>query len=227
ELVRSFLTEGSVAILYDDTFDGVTDKGDALLAVADLIDAVGGTSRVGAIPMLDHANSMGARDLDILPEGTAGGSWGTPFTAQLQFPDSPVRAAFLLGANPMGREASPELETALRKLDLLVVHELFLTDTAKLADVILPAASFAEKAGTFTNTERRVQALKNAVPAPGIARPDWETLVDLSQYFESPLNYSLPREIWDEIAERVPAYQGVRYQDIGATGVRPQSLQPA
>jgi predicted molibdopterin-dependent oxidoreductase YjgC len=138
-----------------------------------------------------------------------------------------VRAAFVLGSNLVKGEPGLGLAEKLRGLDLLVVHELFLTDTARLADVILPAASFAEKLGTFTNTERRVQAITETVPAPGIARADWEILVDLSQYLERPLSYTLPGEIWAEIAAEVPAYRGLSLSEIGGTGARPRALQPA
>jgi len=80
--------------------------------------------------------------------------------------------------------------------------------------------------GTFTNTERRVQAVTETVPAPGIARADWEILVDLSQYLEQPLTYTLPAEIWAEIASEVPAYRGLSLSDVGRSGARPRVLQP-
>ena len=88
----------------------------------------------------------------------------------------------------------------------------------------MPAASFAEKIGTFTNTERRVQAITATVPAPGIARADWEILVDLSQYFEHALSYTVPQQIWAEIADTVPAYRGLSLSEIGPTGARPRAF---
>jgi predicted molibdopterin-dependent oxidoreductase YjgC len=104
---------------------------------------------------------------------------------------------------------------------------LMLTDSAKCADVILPAASFAEKIGTFTNTERRIQKLNVTVPTPGIARSDWEILVDLSQYFDRPLEYTLPDDIWNDIRTSVDKYAGVTYADLGLAGARPSALQLA
>ena len=86
---------------------------------------------------------------------------------------------YIMGDNPM--VASPDtttVEAGLRNLDFLVVQELFMSETARLADVVLPAAAFAEKDGTFTNTERRVQLLRKAVEAPGEARPDWRIVCD-------------------------------------------------
>jgi predicted molibdopterin-dependent oxidoreductase YjgC len=98
-----------------------------------------------------------------------------------------------------------------------------MTETAQLADVVLPVASFAEKFGTFTNTERRIQMITQCVPPPGIARSDWEILVDLSQSFEHPLDYFSPEQIWEDIREHVPAYAGLSYMDIGPGGVRPEA----
>jgi NADH-quinone oxidoreductase subunit G len=227
DLVQATLKEGPFAVIYDDSFTGVTDKGDAVSALASVVDALGTIGSVGTLPLLDACNSMGARDLDVLPITDTGASWGVPLVQQLMSPGSPVRAAFVLGSNLVKGEPGLGLAEKLRGLDLLVVHELFLTDTARLADVILPAASFAEKLGTFTNTERRVQAITETVPAPGIARADWEILVDLSQYLERPLSYTLPGEIWAEIAAEVPAYRGLSLSEIGGTGARPRALQPA
>ena len=226
DLVQTYIGDGAIALLYDDSFDGVEDKGDALQAVAELLDALGASGgSVGTIPMLDDCNSMGARDLGVFPANPAGGSWGPSVLSDLLSPDSLVRAAFVLGSNLARDVQDPGMTRRLQELHLLVVHELMMTETARLADVVLPAASFAEKLGTFTNTEGRVQALSIAVPSPGIARPDWEILVDLSQYFDRPLEYSLPQDIWDDIRRSVAKYDGVAYDDLGARGIRPASLQ--
>jgi predicted molibdopterin-dependent oxidoreductase YjgC len=106
---------------------------------------------------------------------------------------------------------------------------MMMTDTARLADVILPAASFAEKTGTFTNSERRVQRLFETVPSPGMARAEWQIFVDLSQYFEHPLDFVRPDDIWDDIRAAVARYGDIGYTDIGLTGARPRglALQPA
>jgi len=83
---------------------------------------------------------------------------------------------------------------ALKSLDFLVVQDIFLTETARLAHLVLPGVSFAEKDGTFTNTERRVQRVRQAVPATGEARPDWEIIADLSTRMGLPLNYKNARK---------------------------------
>jgi NADH-quinone oxidoreductase subunit G len=217
--------EGPFVVVYDDAFDGVVDKGDAVAAIASLVGALRARGTVGVLPLLDDCNSMGARDLGVGPGSASSVDWGRSVVDELASPDSPIRAAFLLGANLVEDAATPDVAAALARLDLLVVHELFLTDTARLADVILPAASFAEKTGTFTNSERRVQAIAETVPAPGIARADWEILVDLSQYMERQLDFTLPQEVFNRIAIEVPAYGGLSLEQLGATGARPRALQ--
>lgn len=227
DIATNYLQDGPIAILYDDTFAGIEDKGDALSAVSAFVDAVAAATEVGTIPVLDDCNSMGARDLGVVPGGPDGSEWGTPVLTRLLADGSRVRAAFLLGTNPAADLDDVSVIRRLQQLELLVVHELVMTETARHADVILPAASFAEKVGTFTNTERRVQKLSMAVPSPGIARADWEILVDLSQYFERPLEYGTPEQVWEDIRGAVPKYAGIAYADVGARGVMPSVLQPA
>jgi NADH-quinone oxidoreductase subunit G len=217
--------EGPIAIVYDDTFAGVTDKGAALDALAGLVAALADRS-VGTLPLLQASNSMGARDLGLFPG--AGPAWGAPIAGRLAQTGSEVRAAFVLGAN-LAAELDDATVEGLRALDLLVVTEMMMTDTARLADVILPAASFAEKTGTFTNSERRVQRLFETVPSPGMARAEWQIFVDLSQYFGHPLDFVRPDDIWDNIRAAVARYGDIGYTDIGLTGARPRglALQPA
>lgn len=213
EMAQTYLREGTITLLYDDSFEGVTDKGEALAAVDELLAALRGRGDAGVIPMLDDCNSMGARDLQVTPGGTG---WAPSELDRMLVPNSGVRAAFVFGAN-LARDDSGAAD-ALRRLDFLVVSELMLTETARLADVILPAASFAEKRGTITNTERRVQAIHDNVPAPGIARADWDILTDLSQYFPKPLEYAMPDEVWSDIRRAVPYYAGIAYGDLGPGG---------
>jgi len=218
--LASLLGAGPTVIVYDDAFDGIADKSGALEAVADLADAVAAAGSIGVLPMLDECNSMGARDLGLFP---AGASFTPSLADALGRGEGGVRALFALGVDLA--HAVPGAIGALQALDLLVVTGLMMTDTARLAHVVLPTASFAEKTGTFTNAERRVQLVQPAVPRPGIARPEWEILVDLSQAFDRPLDYALPEEIWDAIGSANPAYAGVRHEDIGPRGTRPQAMQ--
>jgi predicted molibdopterin-dependent oxidoreductase YjgC len=126
-----------------------------------------------------------------------------------------VRALYLVGENALLTEPDMSVtETVMRGLDLLVVQDLFLTDTARLADVVLPAASFAEKDGTFTNTERRVQRIRKAVEPPGRAMADWQIVSALSERLGYPMRYAHPAEIMAEIARLVPIYGGISYDRL-------------
>ena len=120
-----------------------------------------------------------------------------------------------MGENPM--VSDPDLkhvEKSLDNLEFLVVQDIFLTETAQMADVVLPAASFAEKDGTFTNTERRVQRVRKGVKPPGNARADWEIIADLSTRMGYERRYRSAEEIFEEIAKLTPSYAGISYQRL-------------
>jgi formate dehydrogenase alpha subunit len=118
-----------------------------------------------------------------------------------------LKAMFIVGENPVGSlPAQVRAEESLRKLDLLVCQELFLTETAALAHVVLPVASWMEKSGTFTNTEGHVQAVRPSIEPIGESRPDWEIFVALSILLESPLEYAESKEILKEIRSLITGY---------------------
>jgi len=126
-----------------------------------------------------------------------------------------------MGENPM--VSDPDLnhvKAALEKLDFLVVQDIFLTETAKLADVILPATSFAEEDGTFTNTERRVQLLKPAVKAPGEARSDWKIICDIASRMGYEMKYDSTAEIMEEVASLTPIYGGITHDRLMGNGLQ-------
>ncbi len=123
-----------------------------------------------------------------------------------------VKALYIMGENPL--LSDPDLshvEEALKQLDFLVVQDIFPTETAQFADVVLPSASFAEKDGTFTNTERRVQRVRKAVEPPGTARQDWEILSDLLNRMGVPARYGSAGDIMEEIRRVTPSYRGITY----------------
>jgi formate dehydrogenase alpha subunit len=118
-----------------------------------------------------------------------------------------IKSLFVIGENPVGSlPPQTRVKEALGKLDLLVCQELFLTETAALAHVVLPAASAMEKAGTFTNTEGHVQAVRPAIDPVGDSRPDWEILSALSVFLGAPLEYAEAKEILKEIRAVIPGY---------------------
>jgi len=112
------------------------------------------------------------------------------------------------------------VEEALRELDLLIVQDIFLTETAQLADVVLPAAGFAEKDGTFTNTERRVQRVRQALEPPGAARVDWQITCDLARRLGYDMSYPGVAAIQDEIAALVPQFGGITYDRLEEGGLQ-------
>src|SRR5438552_812527 len=119
-----------------------------------------------------------------------------------------LKALIVIGENPVrSLPASLKVAEALEKLELLVVQELFLTETARLADVVLPACSYAEKNGTFTNSEGSVQKVRQGLDPLGDSRPDWEILSSLSVLMGYPLEYGDAKEILKEIREAIPGYR--------------------
>jgi formate dehydrogenase alpha subunit len=126
-----------------------------------------------------------------------------------------IKFLYIMGENPM--VSDPDLhhvEDALKKTDFLVVQDIFLTETAQLADVVLPAASFAEKDGTFSNTERRVQRVRKAIEPVGKAKADWVILMELINLLGKGKIYNNPSEIMAEIATLTPSYGGISYERL-------------
>lgn len=132
-----------------------------------------------------------------------------------------VRGLYIFGENPLVSDPDTHhLIKAFNALDFLVVQDLFLTETAQMADVVLPGASFAEKEGTFANTERRVQRVRQAISPIGEARPDWQIFADLATRMGLPMNYKNPEEIFEEIRSVTPSYAGITYQRINRVGIQ-------
>jgi len=130
-----------------------------------------------------------------------------------------VEGLFVMGENPALSEPDVgNAEAALEKLEFLAVVDVFETETTEYADVVLPAASFAEKSGTFTNTERRVQLVQPAVDPPGEARPDWEIVQALANRLGADWSYDDPAEVMDEIARVAPIYGGVSHDRLDREG---------
>ena len=137
-----------------------------------------------------------------------------------------VKALYIMGENPL--VSDPDLHHAakvLEKLELLVVQDIFLTETAKLAHVVLPGVSFAEKNGTFTSTDRRVQRVRKAIDPLGEAKQDWQIIVSIAQRMGQEkvsrgFEYASPEAIFEEMRELTPIYQGITYEKIEKDGVQ-------
>ncbi len=141
--------------------------------------------------------------------------------------DHGVRAMYITGENPLLSE--PDLNEAaelFKNLEFLVVQDIFMHETAQIADVVLPATSFAEKDGTFTNSERRVQRIRKAVEPRGDSRPDWEIICDLGRRMcrklglplEDQFTYEHPSQIFDEMARLTPILAGISYDRLDKEG---------
>jgi len=140
-----------------------------------------------------------------------------------------VRALYIMGENPMMSE--PNLNQTrhhMQQLEFMVAQDLFINESGAFADVFLPAASWAEKEGTFTNTDRRVQQVRQALAPRGQSRPDWQIICDLAQRIEARLgrttsarwDYQHPSQILAELGSVVPEYAGVLYERIEKTGLQ-------
>jgi formate dehydrogenase alpha subunit len=133
--------------------------------------------------------------------------------------DGDIKVLYIMGENPM--VSDPDLThvgEALNNTEFLVVQDIFMTETAELADVVLPAATFAEKEGTFSNTERRVQRVRKAIDTVGDCKPDWVILMDLLNRLGVEKTYSDPSEIFAEISEVTPSYGGISFERLDELG---------
>ena len=208
-------------ILYDETATldpGCEDLAGDLQALAVLTNNIGRPG-AGVGPLFEDANSLGARDMGVLPDALPGyqptTEIGMPYAEILTNPQ--IKALYVMGANPVRHLADKELSAAL---EFLIVQDIILTDTAKQADVVLPAVTFAEKDGSMTNVDHHVQAIRRALrPLPG-AKADWEILAGVARYLGARWDYAKPQDILLEIAENNPFYTGLTWEDLGQQGVR-------
>jgi formate dehydrogenase major subunit len=135
--------------------------------------------------------------------------------------ENKIKALYVMGENPLLSDPDRHhVEKAFKNLELLVVQDMFLTETAQLAHVVLPAASWAEKDGTFTNTERRVQRISKAVLAPGEAKTDWEIIQGIANAMGAAWNYRTVEEIHNEGIALTPSYGGITYDRLGRAGLQ-------
>jgi formate dehydrogenase alpha subunit len=192
----------------------------------------------GLNPLRGQNNVQGSCDMGALPEVYSGYQRVRDITTRKKFeaawgaglPQKPgltliemlkaslkneLKAMYIMGENPVISDPDAKHTIkALKKLKLLVVQDIFMTETANLADVVLPAASFAEKDGTFTNTDRRVQKIRKVIEPIGEARPDWMIICDLSKKMGYGMDYKAPYEIMEEIALLTPSYRGILHHRL-------------
>ena len=134
--------------------------------------------------------------------------------------DGEFKGLYILGENPL--VSDPDLNHAhksISNLDFLVVQDIFMTETAQMADVVLPSKCFAEKEGTFTNSERRVQRVRKAVDAPGQAKDDWQITAEIATRMGVTMSYASSQDIMQELASVTPSYAGIDYDRIEQVGL--------
>jgi formate dehydrogenase alpha subunit len=246
EAARLYAQSSNSSILYAMGITQHATGTNNVLALANLSMATGqiGKPSSGINPLRGQSNVQGACDMGGLPNVYTGyqrvddpavrqrfeKAWGVSLPARpgltlmemmKGIAEGKVKALFILGENPLLSDPNiSQVKEELKHLDLLVVQDIFLTETAELAHVVLPGVSFAEKDGTFTNTERRVQRVRKAIDPIGNSRPDWQILCDLSSRLGYPLQYSSPKEIMDEIASLTPSYGGIHYGRLEGMGLQ-------
>ena len=203
-----------------------------------------GVSGGGVNPLRGQNNVQGACDMGGLPNVFTGyqkvidenvrkkfedawgveslpGNIGLTVTEMMGGAGENVKGMYIIGENPMVSDPDTNhVRKQIEKFDILVVQDIFLTETAELADVVLPAVSFAEKDGTFTNTGRRVQRVRKAIDPIGDAHPDWQIICDLATKMGYKMAYDSPSEIMEEIVGVTPIYGGIRYERIEDEGLQ-------
>jgi len=245
QAARLYATHRPSAIVYAMGITQHTTGTDNVKSCANLAMLTGnlGIPGGGVNPLRGQNNVQGACDMGGLPNVYPGyqavtspdvqqkfrDAWGSTSDLEVGLTvtemvnavgDGRVQALFVMGENPM--VADPDIHHArhcLEQAGFLVVQDIFLSETAAMAHVVLPGAAFAEKDGTFTATDRRVQRGRKAVEPPGEARADWEILCDLARKMGARgFDFTSPQEIMEEIARLTPSYGGIRYERLEELG---------
>jgi len=246
ETARLYANAKAASILYCMGITQHTTGTDNVKSLANLAMLCGnmGIRGGGVNPLRGQNNVQGACDMGGLPNVFSGyqkvgdpeitkkmeQAWGVTglpakvgLTVTEMVPmshEGKIKSLYIIGENPL--VSDPDLnhaEKSFANLDFLVVQDIFLTETAKMAHVVLPSACFVEKEGTFSNTERRVQRVRKAVDPPGKARSDWEIICDISKRMGYPMSYNSAEEIMTEISQVTPSYGGITYERIENEGL--------
>jgi formate dehydrogenase major subunit len=218
-----------------------TDNARCLIALCMMRGSVGRPG-TGLHPLRGQNNVQGASDAGLIPmmypdyqsvETDANrrkfeAAWGVPLDPKRGLTvveithaalEGEIKALITMGENPFLSDPNQnKVRRALASLEFLVSQEIFLTETAEFADVVLPASSFFEKLGTYTNTDRRVQIGRPVIPLPGEARLDWQVICELSTRLGYPMKYDSPSEVFDELVSLSPSYTNLNYDNLAGGG---------
>ncbi|MCA9572433.1 MAG: molybdopterin-dependent oxidoreductase, partial [Myxococcales bacterium] len=204
-----------------------------------------GIPNAGMNPLRGQNNVQGANDAGASPIYYPGyqrvddpeaqerweAAWGVPLSPEpglnlnvmmKGLRDGRIRGLYVMGEDILVSEPNASaLEEGLNNAEFIVVQDILPTETMRFADVVLPAACFAEKDGVFTNTDRRVQRVRKAVEPPGEARADWQILCDMARAVGYPMpDYAHPGAVYAEMASNSPMFAGIRHERIGAAGLQ-------
>jgi len=220
---------------------------DNVLALADLAMVTGqiGKPSSGVNPLRGQNNVQGSTDMGAIPTALPGyqsvaddaviakfeKAWGVtlprkPGLTLMEMMDAAasgkMKALYVMGENPLVSDPDVgHVKKALENLDLLIVQDIFPTETTALAHVVLPAVTFAEKDGTFVSTDRRIQRVRKAIEPLGDSRSDWRIICDVANALGAAgFDYASSKEVFDEIAALVPLYAGVDYERIRENGIQ-------
>jgi formate dehydrogenase alpha subunit len=246
EAARLYATANAATIICGLGITQQTSGMDNIKALANLAMLCGhiGIRGGGVNPLQGQNNAQGALDMGAMPDVYSSyqavadeasrkkmaDAWGVPglpvsdgMTVNQMISKAhtgDLKALYVIGENPLALDSDlSQTQQNLKNLELLIVQNIFLTETAKLADVVLPSSCFAEKDGTFTNTERRVQRFRKAIDPPGQARDDWRIICDISTRMGYSMSYDSPLAIMEEIRTLTPSYAGITYDRIMDEGI--------
>jgi formate dehydrogenase alpha subunit len=238
---RMYATNPPATILYTMGITQHTHGTDNVMAVADMAMLTGNVGKPGSgvNPLRGQNNVQGACDVGALPNVYTGyqqvadpkarekfdSAWGvklnpTPGKTLTEIMplahEGKIKAMYLMGENPSLSDAdSKHVREAMEKLEFFVVQDIFLTETGRFADVVLPATTFAEKDGTFTNTERRVQRVRKAIEPVGESRPDWLITCEIARRLGAKgFDFQSPADIMAEISRLTTSYGGISYKRL-------------
>lgn len=234
---RLFAGAGKAMTVYSTGATGQAAGKDNVCALANLGLLCGhlGGAHNGIVALQEQNNALGAADMGALPGFYSGyqrvdgerekarfeSEWNTKLPARPglsileMLSPGRLKALYIMGENPLITAPDVGLSTeTLKGLEFLVVQDIFRTETAEFADIVLPAASFAEKDGTFTSIERRVQRVRAGVNPPGEALPDWKIITELSNRIGYKMDYDSPAQVMEEISHLTPIYAGISYERL-------------
>ncbi|UCC17370.1 MAG: formate dehydrogenase subunit alpha [Dehalococcoidales bacterium] len=246
EAARAYAGAEKSTILYCMGITQHTSGTNNVIALANMAMATGNIGResTGVNPLRGQNNVQGACDLGALPNVYTGyqqvaseevkakfeEAWGVPLSPKPGLTlveimhgaeEGTIKGIYVMGEDPIISDPnSTHVAEALKKLDLLVVQDIFMSTTAQYADVVLPGVSFAEKDGTNTNTERRIQRVRKAIEPIGDSRPDWMIIPDIATRMGYEMKYDSPEDVFEEIRKLTPSYAGISYSRIEKAGLQ-------